>query len=101
MKAFTYFHFASRKGLAWLSSESGYQQLAERDIDTCADVRDPLQKDLEIEGTDGHPIGRPTVSTNLDPASSQLSSQQKSIQKLIRGPRNICSTGLTALSSER
>ena len=60
--------------LAWLSSERLYQQLTETDADTAKhwpEVGDPYGRVRgRIEGAEGdfNPIGRPTVSTKLDPS---------------------------------
>ena len=72
------------RSLAWLSSERLYQQLTETDADTAnhwTEVGASYGRVRgRIEGTegDGNPIGRPTVSTNLDPWEL-LSYQPKSI----------------------
>ena len=61
------------RSLAWLSSERPYQQLTEMDVDTpnhWTEVRDPyggIRGRIEGAEGEGDPIGRPAVSTNLDP----------------------------------
>jgi hypothetical protein len=63
----------SGRSLAWLSSERLYQQLTETDANTAKhwmEVRDLYGRDGgRTEGAEGNggPMGRPTVSTNLDP----------------------------------
>jgi hypothetical protein len=51
----------------------------------------------------GDPVGKPTVSTNLDPGSSwRLNHQPKNIHRLVKGPyvaeMHICSRGLPCLA---
>jgi hypothetical protein len=61
------------RSLAWLAPERLYQQLRQMQILTtkhCAEVRDSYGKvRARIEGAkeDNNPIGRTTLSTNLEP----------------------------------
>ena len=61
------------RNLAWLSSERLYQQLTDTDADIAnhwIEVRDSygrIRGRIEETEEDGNSIGRPTVSTNLDP----------------------------------
>jgi hypothetical protein len=65
-------------------------------VDLCAWVR----KRLEEAKEEGHPIGKPAVSTNPERYLSQtLSHQWGSIQELFWVPLNIYCRGLTGLAS--
>ena len=61
------------RSLACLSFERLYQQLTDTDADKAnhwTEVRDPYGRGMgriEADEGDGNPIGRTTVSTNLDP----------------------------------
>ena len=62
------------RSLAWLSSERLYQQLTEQmqilTANHCTEIEEPygrVRGRLEGAERDDNPIGRPTVSTNLDP----------------------------------
>ncbi|EDL24446.1 mCG1048826 [Mus musculus] len=58
------------------------------------EVRDPYGRLRRAEG-DGNPIGRPTVSTNWTPGSSQrVNRQPKIINGLVRAIQHMCSKGL-------
>jgi hypothetical protein len=63
---------ADRRSLAWLPSERFYQPLIKTDSDTHIGLRSGDSYGSvrgRIKGTeeDGNPIGRPTLSTNMDP----------------------------------
>lgn len=56
---------------------------------------------LRTEGSegDGNPVGRPTVSTNVDPWQLPEFQPPKSIHGLDCGPWHVCSRGLLCLTS--